>query len=89
MILTDQLAHIRNTFEKDLYRNVFVIMRYAPKAPFVEIEKTIKETLQRYGLKAVLAKDVAFHQQLWNHVRFCMEFSRYAIVVFESILNPD
>src|ERR1043165_8609615 len=89
MFPDDPLAHMRSTFEKDMDRNVFVIMRYAPTSPFVKIENTIKETLQRFGLKAVLARDVILHQQIWNHIRFCMEHSRYAIVVFENILQPD
>ena len=86
---TDPFAINRGRFEKEENKNVFVIMRYGPDVPFKEIESTIKDTLQRYGLKAVLARDVAFYQQLWNTVRFCMTHSRYAIVVFERIQQPD
>jgi len=89
MTNADPLTENRRIFEKDENKNVFVIMRYGPQVPFAEIERIIKETLQHYGLKAVLARDVAFHMQLWNNVRFCMDHSRYAIVVFERISHPE
>lgn len=88
MIPKDPFKNKRVAFEKDEHKNVFVIMRYGAEPPFAEIENTITETLQRFGLKAVLARDVGFHQQLWNNVRFCMDHSRYAIIVFERILDP-
>jgi hypothetical protein len=88
MIPKDPFKKKRAAFEKDEHKNVFVIMRYGLEPPFAEIENTITETLQRFGLKAVVARDVSFHQQLWNNVRFCMDHSRYAIIVFERILEP-
>lgn len=88
MIPKDPFKKKRTEFEKEEHRNVFVIMRYAPGAPFTEIENSIKETLQKFGLKAVLARDVRFHHTLWNNVRFCMDHSRYAIIVFEKVLEP-
>src|SRR6185503_8693470 len=86
---TDPFASNQAAFEKDENRNVFVMMRYSSETPFAEIEEVIKETLQRYGLRAVLARDVAFHQELWNNVRFCMNHCRYAIVVFDRIQEPE
>src|SRR3712207_4509606 len=85
----DEFAVNQERFEKDKDENVFVIMRYSPESPFKEIEETIRNTLHQYGLKAVLAKDVAFHQELWENVQFCMRHSRYAVVVFERIQQPD
>jgi len=54
----------RKVFEAAKETNVFVIMRYRPGAAFKAIEHTIKTTLDRYGLKAVLAKDFQFEDQL-------------------------
>ena len=89
--MTDNNFYSENQkdFEKDENINVFVMMRYEPNLPFVEIEETIKETLQKFGLKAILARNLTFHRQLWSNVRFCMEHSRYAIVVFENIVQPE
>jgi hypothetical protein len=89
MTNVDPLEEKRRAFEKEVNSNVFVIMRHGPEIPFAEIEQTIKETLLRYSLKAVLARDVVFHMQLWSNVRFCMENSRYAIAVFERIIQPE
>jgi hypothetical protein len=89
MTNSDPLSENRRLFEKDENKNVFIIMRYGPEIPFAEISNTIKETLERYGLKAVLARDVVFHMQLWSNIRFCMEHSRYAIAVFERIAQPE
>jgi len=72
-------------FEAAKETNVFVIMRYRPGAAFKAIEHTIKTTLDRYGLKAVLAKDFQFEDQLWPNIEYCMTHSRYGIVVVENI----
>lgn len=79
----------RENFINNEIRNVFIIMRYADESPLTEVESTIKKTLKSYGLNAVLARDVAFDEELWSNVRFCMDHSRYAIVVFESLIKPD
>ena len=79
----------RSDFEQNENSNVFIIMRYANESPLLEVENAIKKTLARYGLNAVLARDVAFDEELWSNVRFCMEHSRYAIVVFERLIQPD
>ncbi len=66
-------------------KNVFVIMRYGKKPQYGDIERAIKDTLRRYGLTAILARDVQYEDDLWPNVKFCMDNSRYAIVVFEDI----
>lgn len=85
----DPLRLNRDEFEKEENRNVFIIMRYAHRTVLDQIESTIKETLLRYGLKAILAKDVVFDPELWNNIKFCMEHSRYGIVVFDRVKQPD
>ncbi|MBW2737795.1 MAG: hypothetical protein JRE64_02875 [Deltaproteobacteria bacterium] len=79
----------RMAFERDENKNVFVIMRYAPESPLDEIENAIKNTLRRFGLNAILAREKIFDDELWSNVRFCMDHSRYAIVVFERLIQPD
>lgn len=76
-------------FEATEDRNVFVIMRYAPGAPFDEIESAIKDTLADYHFIPVLARDLALDPELWHNVRFCMDHCRYAIALFERIQQPD
>ena len=85
----DPLKLNRDEFEKDENRNVFIIMRYAPSTTLDLIESTIRETLSKFNLKAILAKDVAFDIELWNNIKFCMDHSRYGIVVFDRVKQPD
>ena len=80
----DPIKLNREEFEKDSNRNVFIIMRYAQGTLLDEIESTIKETLLKYNLKAILARDVVFDLELWSNIKFCMEHSRYGIVVFDQ-----
>jgi hypothetical protein len=68
---------------------VFIIMRYAKDAVYEALEKTIKGTVYLQGFKASLAKDAGFHDELWRNIEFCMENSRYAIVVFERAAQPE
>lgn len=79
----------RTAFEQNFNKNVFVMMRYGNDAKFRIIEQTIKETLRRAGLTAVLAKDVQFHKSLWDNIQYCMDNCRYGIVVYEQILSRD
>ncbi len=85
----EQFAKNRGDFERNEHRNVFVILRYASEEPLLEVEVAIRDTLRHYGLNAVLARDVAFDEELWGNVRFCMDHSRYGIVVFERLIQPD
>lgn len=74
-------------FEDQADRNVFIMIRYGEGEDYRRIEATIRATLKRYKFNAVLARDRMFKPQLWDQIRFCMEFSRYGIVVFEE--NPE
>jgi hypothetical protein len=86
----DPYVKNREDFERNEIRNVFVVMRYSSESPaLLEIEEAIKKTLKRYGLTAVLARDVAFNQELWSNIRYCMDHSRYGIVIFERLVQPD
>ncbi|MGC1374610.1 MAG: hypothetical protein WA821_00185 [Anaerolineales bacterium] len=79
----------RAAFKVDSNKNVFIIMRYGKSKEFEEIETAIKGTLKDYGLRGVLARDEIFHELLWEHIKFCMENSRYTIAVFEKIRGAD
>jgi len=87
--MADELHGNRSDFEKNKERNVFVIMRFGKHPMYKALERTIKDTVRLYGFKAILARDVSFHPDLWGNIKFCMACSRYAIVVFERMLQPD
>lgn len=89
MALKRKYSKSLKEFSEEKNKNVFIIMRFSNKEVFKQIESTIKWVLSKYGLRGFLARDVKFHDLLWEHVRTCMENSRYAIIVFEKILEPD
>ncbi len=74
-------------------RNVFVMMRYRSDDYFQRIESSIKVALLEFDLQARLAKDVAFHEDLWSNIVFYMKNSKYGVAVFEEIdereYNPN
>lgn len=77
----------RQAFLERADKNVFIMIRYGKGDEYRRIENTIKETLKRYKFTGALARDRTFQDQLWDQIRFCMEFSRYGIAVFEE--NPE
>ena len=85
----DPIQLNREQFERNENHNVFVIMRYSEGTVLDLIEGAIKTTLSEFNLNAILAKDVVFDHELWSNIRFCMDHSRYAIVLFERIKPPD
>lgn len=85
----DPYQRNRDEFVAHENKNVFVIMRYASEPTFNVIERAIGVALGRHGLRPILARKVAFHEELWGNIRFCMDHSRYAIAVFERLVEPD
>jgi len=79
--------------ESDYENNVFVMMRPRFQSVFKEIETTIRDVLNFYGLKARFSKDKNYSDESWNNTETCMHGSRYGIVVFEEIdkleYDPD
>jgi hypothetical protein len=73
-------------FQEDADRNVFIMMRYGDGDKYRDIDLALKKALSRFGFHGILARDQTFHEQLWNHITFCMSHSRYGIAVFEQ--NP-
>ena len=85
----DPFENIRQEFSNSSNNNVFIIMRFGQDSQFLEIETSIKDTLNKFDLKGILAKDVQLHNLLWNNVQYCMDYSRYSIVVFERLRQPE
>lgn len=79
--------------ESPYKKNVFVMMRYGKQKYFAEIAKTIRDLLESYGLKARIAKDKAYSDDLWKNIKIYMHGSKYGIAVFEEIdereYNPN
>ncbi|MGH9634762.1 MAG: TIR domain-containing protein [Candidatus Angelobacter sp.] len=75
------------SFKDQADRNVFIMVRYGEGDDYRRIEATIRTTLKRYKFNGVLARDRMFKSQLWDQIHFCMEFSRYGIVIFEENLE--
>lgn len=80
--------------EESAYENnVFVMMRSSYQRIFKEIETTIRDVLDFYGLKARFSKDRNYSDEFWKNTETCMHGSRYGIVVFEEIdkqeYDPD
>ncbi len=74
--------------------NVFVMMRFRDNNPnFTKIELTIRNTLEKYGLRARLAKDIAYSDEIWTNIVYYMQNCKYGIAVFEEIddreYNPN
>lgn len=91
-------SHARNALETFLAdspfeRNVFIMMRYLDNPRFEAIEKTIRRTLEEYGLKGRMAKDRAYADDLWDNVCVYMMGCKYGIAVFEEMeersFNPN
>ncbi len=53
-------------------QSVFVMMRYRPGPQFHEIEASIESTVAEYELKARMAKDAAYADDLWENIRTYM-----------------
>jgi len=74
-------------------RNVFIMMRYRETPQFQIIERTIRATLEDYGLKGHMARDRAYTDDLWGNVCVYMVGCKYGIAVFEEIeersFNPN
>jgi hypothetical protein len=74
-------------------KNVFVMMRYGSSPQFEAIERALRTSLGSYGFRALLARDRAFTDLLWDNVRIYMRASSYGIAVFEEIdereFNPN
>lgn len=73
--------------------NVFVMMRYRETESFLTIERVLRSALLEYGLQARLARDAAFHDDVWANIVFYMESCKYGIAIFEEIdereFNPN
>jgi len=80
---------LQSTFDT----NTFVMMRYRDTPQFQAIERSLRSTLSRYGLRARLAKDRALSADLWDNICLYMTSSRYGIAVFEELdereFNPN
>lgn len=85
----DPLSQARVTLEKHQENNIFVVMRYGEPIVFKMIEQTIVQTLKRFDFEAVLAKELKVDPLLRKNVEFCIDHSRYGIVVFEDFVEPD
>ena len=74
-------------------RNVFVMMRYGTTSQFETIEEALRTSLGKYDFRALLAKDRAYADLLWENVKIYMSASTYGIAVFEEIeareYNPN
>lgn len=65
-------------------------MRYKQADHYIEIENTIRTSLNRRGLNAHLAKDHQFlPNNLWDNICVYMLACDFGIVVFEEIDNRD
>lgn len=93
MVDSDPTKVKRTKFGEDERSKVFVIMRYKDEdqecSKLKQIESAICDTLKTYRLTPVLARNFILDQQLWTNVRSCMDQSALAIVVFDSLKEPD
>lgn len=86
----DPFEQNRRAFEATEESNVFVIMRFEKQFSILNsIENAIKNTLNDFKLRAILARDVLLDSELWPNVRFCMNYCRYAIAVFDRMEDPN
>ena len=94
MVSSEIKKSVKQFYKDSPYeKNVFVMMRYRNKEHFKEIESTIRDVLDSYDLKARLAKDKAYTDDLWGNIEIYMHGCKYGIVVFEEIdereYNPN
>lgn len=79
----------------DFEKSVFIAMRFRGTEQFKGIEKILRDTVAKYGLKALRADDKTYSDQsdLWENVCIYMLGCKYAICVIESIeesqFNPN
>lgn len=72
-------------FSAHFNKNVFVMMRYREDQRFIELENVIRNTLSIYDLKAQLAKDCAYYDDVWANIVWYIKNSKYGLAVFEEI----
>jgi len=85
----DPIEKNRRDFESKKESNVFVIMRFEDHCLILKsIEKAIKNTLDDFNLRAILARDVLLDSGIWSNIQFCMDNCRYAIAVFDLTEDP-
>lgn len=77
----------------DYEKNVFLMMRFEPSRQFMEISRSIREALQKYGLWGIRADDKAYSDDLWLNICAYMRACNYGVAVFEDIedreMNPN
>lgn len=91
-IIRESLNRFRSQ-HRDAASTCFVMMRFGTTSVHSRLEKTIKASLKRHGLVGLLARDRAFHDDLYPNIQTYMHGCGFGIAVFERLeteeFNPN
>ncbi|MCP4269899.1 MAG: NACHT domain-containing protein [Candidatus Brocadiaceae bacterium] len=74
---------IKENLEADLYdKSVFIAISYSDST--LEVHKSLKESLEEFGLKAKFAKDATLNPEIWNNAHQIIKTCKYSIAVFDN-----
>lgn len=67
----------------------FVMMQFSATTAHEAIERAIKTTLNKHGMRGLLARDKEYHEELYPNIQTFMHGCGFGIAVFERIQSDD
>lgn len=86
--IQDSYQQFRSDFPEPK-KVAFVMMQFSDTPAHSAIEQAIKTTLTSFGMKALLARDREYHDELYPNIQTFMHGCGFGIAVFERIESDD
>lgn len=67
----------------------FIMMQFGKTKAHDAIERGIKDTLSKYGIRGFLARDKEYHDELYSNIQTYLHGCGFGIAVFERIETED